>query len=339
MIYKDVTIYTPISRTSYTEYFGKISPAVKELERLSGYIKVKAGNEEISPLEIKYLYHTDPTIKKLFPPKVYRFLPRRKFYYKHYIRFKSRLTITDPKDFQRKEKLYLNFDDEVASLVKILIIYLNLAKPGGFNTSDGKIIIKEKIDRIEKRKEKFSPILSKIGEALELRDELKWPPIKELPIKEVFDFIQGHWTAIQNIPNNRIERALNAFSYLFHKNFSEDNASDLFYSVLGMEALFVSGHDNIQKQVDIKTQILFGERTNFKKRFNELYDFRSRYIHGQLDIVNHFFLDGLNDQIYTKHMGPLYENTLFAIMLLVASIQKHVELKKTELEFEYKLKK
>jgi len=339
MIYKEVTIYTPISLTSYTKYFGKISRIIKELERLSGYIKVKVDNQDISPIEIKYFYHTDPTIKKLFPPKFYKLLPRKKIYNKHFIRFKSRLTIADLKDFEKKEKFYYNLDYEVASFVRILIIYMNLAKPGGFKTSDGIIIIKEKLDRIEKRKEKFGPILSSIDEALELREELKWPPIKELPLKEVFDFIQGHWTAIQNIPNNRIERALNAFSYLFHENFSEDNASDLFYSVLGIEALFVSGHDNIQKQVDLKTQILFGERTNFKKRFNELYDFRSRYIHGQLNIVNRFFLDGMNDQIFNKHIEPLYNNTQFAILILVASIQKHIELNKIELEFEYKLKK
>ncbi|MGB4776029.1 MAG: hypothetical protein WBP45_12700 [Daejeonella sp.] len=337
MMYKDVTIYTPISNTS-SAYFGKISRSIKELEKLSGYAKVKVGDQEISSIEIKYLFHRDLTIKKLFPPKAYKFFPKRKIFNKHFIRFKSRLTISNLEDFEKKQDFYIDFEYEVASFVRVLIIYMNLAKPGIFKTGDGKVIIKEKTDRIEKRTEKFRPIFSLIGESLELREELMWPPISELPFKVVFDFIQNHWAGIQNIPNNRVERAINTFSYIFHDNSLDNSASDLFYSVLGIEALFVSGHDNIQKQVDKKTQLLFGERKNFKKRFSQLYDFRSRYIHGQLDIVNRFFLNGSDDQIYSKHMVPLYDNTLFAILIFVASIQKHIELKKTELEFEYKLK-
>lgn len=337
MIYKEVTIYIPLAITSYTEYFGKISRIAKELENLSGKIQVKHDNREIAPLDIKYFYYTNSSIKKLFPPRSYKFI-RRKFYSKHFIQFRSKITILNERDFDDRQDIYINFEYQVKSYVRVLLIYMNLAKPGGFKTTDGKVIIKEKLSRIEIKREKFEPILSIIGEALELREKLKWPPVKEFSIKQVFDFIENHWTAFQKTPNNRIQIALNAFSYLFHEDLVDNAANDLFYSVLGIEALFVSGHDNIQKQVDKKTQILFGERTNFKKRFNELYDFRSRYIHGQLNIVNNYFTYRLDDEVYNSHMGPLYDNTCFAVMILLASIQKHIELNKSELEFEYKLK-
>jgi hypothetical protein len=332
MIYKEVTIYTPLINTAgYSTYFDKILNVTKELNKLSGQISVRFDNKNISSLDIKCLNHTDSAIKKLFPSN------SKKRYDKHFIQFSSKYAIISKDDFDRKWTDFASFEYYVSWNVKMLIIYMNLAKPGAFQTSGGIMIVKEKIDKTSKKRQKFDSILSIVGDSLELRDKLKWPAIKNLKLKTVLDFLGNHWNAFEKLPNSRIQRALNAFSYLFHDAF-RDTGNDLFYSVLGIESLFVTGHDNIQKQVDIKTQILFGRRIDFKKRFNELYDFRSRYIHGQLNISNQYFGDDLDDHLYETHLNPLFENACFAVLILIASIQKHIELNKTELEFEYKLK-
>jgi len=68
-----------------------------------------------------------------------------------------------------------------------------------------------------------------------------------------------------------------------------------------------------------------------------LYDFRSRFIHGQLNLSNKYYAD-YTDSI-EQHLDKTYDNSSFAIAILIASIQKHMTLDKDELVFETVLKK
>ena len=70
----------------------------------------------------------------------------------------------------------------------------------------------------------------------------------------------------------------------------------------------------------------------------QLYDYRSRYIHGQLNFINKYFTDDKQDKAIDQMLNT-YEKSAFAIAILVASIQKHIEYDKEEFEFELILKK
>ncbi|HYK77932.1 MAG TPA: hypothetical protein VEV16_13220, partial [Daejeonella sp.] len=123
-------------------------------------------------------------------------------------------------------------------------------------------------------------------------------------------------------------RALNAFSQMFGKN-TDPNSSFLFWSILGIEALLAEGNNNILNQIKSKCILLFGEPKEFKKKINHLYDYRSRFVHGDINIPPKFFF------IDEKFELEYWEYLNFSISILIALIRKLIRDDKTEFNFEY----
>ena len=86
----------------------------------------------------------------------------------------------------------------------------------------------------------------------------------------------------------------------FHAGFSDDPTSralvaltnvmasvdvmQLFWALVGIEALFVSDRGGIQEQLREKIEALLGPREQFRKLIDGMYSIRSRLIHGAADI-------------------------------------------------------
>ena len=107
---------------------------------------------------------------------------------------------------------------------------------------------------------------------------------------------------------------------------------DLLWSLIGIEALYCSGKEGLSEQIFTKTQIFLGEIIDYKKKLKQMYDFRSRLIHGDLNIPpNHFYDDD------NPFRDQLFDSTVFAVAILTATLQKMVYENKKELNFKYKL--
>ena len=313
--------------TQYEGYFSKLNAVIAELCELSEKRHVVFFVEKQAALVIQKLSRHD--VEKVLSGK--KALRQSAYFIKFSTTYK------------------LNYEDELNTYwstvpfytewhVKYLLIYLNIAKPGAFDSRNGVITATLHIGNEKKIKKKEFPMFANVIHlSLDLLNEYKWPPVKELKIADTLEWIDKHWNAFTTTPKNRIQRALNAFSYLFHDSLSDNSPSDLFFSLLGIEALFVDGNENVQKQVDIKSQILLGKRTEFKRKFNELYEFRSRYIHGQLNFVNKYYIHDAERDV-KEHIFKTYDNSNLAILILTASIQRHMLLNRDELEFEFTLK-
>jgi hypothetical protein len=305
----------------------KLDEAIKELCSLSGKFQIRFENKVFSSLRIEKVNKTSVEIKSTFNSK------RRK-YVKYFLKFSSEYSLIN-KSFIKD---FMSFDYFAERYVRHFLIYSNVAIPGAFDTREGVIISKTIVGlAVEIEKKPFEMLATSLWDSLFIAEKYKWPKIQKLSILETLEFLQNHWSAFENLPVNRLQRALNAFSYLFHDNLGSNNHIDLFYSLIGIEALYVDGHDNVQKQVDKKSQILLGTRGEFKKVFGELYDFRSRYIHGQLNFLNKYYVNDLGEEV-GNHQSKAYDNASFAMALLIASIQKQIQLKKSELEFDIILK-
>lgn len=329
---KEVSVFVGINPTEFEDHFKqKFSTIAEEFERLSSIAFVTFDGRKLAPLTIAYLTQDEAIIARLFGREEIRRT-------RHFLKFTALLKISSKKEWEENENHFLNFEYYVNSYIRLLLIYLNLAKPGAFHVHGGYSVIVEKIDVSKRRVDSFDPLLSILPESLHFQVELQWPPIKSYDLCDFYNWLTNHWQSFETRANNRLQRALNAFSYLFHDTLVHESDGDIFYSILGIEALFVVGKDGIQKQVDEKTQLLFGRRQQFQKRFSQMYDFRSRYVHGQLDLTNKFHVDDNNEESVDSHLRPLYENCCFAILILVASIQKHFELNKEHIDFELTLK-
>ncbi|QOY36478.1 hypothetical protein AWH56_001945 [Anaerobacillus isosaccharinicus] len=96
-------------------------------------------------------------------------------------------------------------------------------------------------------------------------------------------------TTLEVTPNST-GRALSSFSFLLGKDYT----NILFRSVMGIEALYAKGTSSLQEQVREKSQLILGKQEAFKKVYTNMYNFRSRYIHGDLDFPTDHSLDMTN---------------------------------------------
>lgn len=334
-IKKIVEIFVSLmSGGEYEASLGNFNNTVDELISLSGSIDIVYKKNIISKLTIKKLTKRNKEVKEIFKDK-YLFIGIDTI-----LKFSTSIEIQNTEQLEQKEDHYFSFEYLVENYVQHLIIYSNLAKPGAFDTREGVIKIKEISGDITTKFKEFPILENSLTYAVGLSNKYNWPPIKELPLKKSLDWLRQHWSAVESISENKIQRALNAFSYLFHDNLLSvaNSSGDLFHALIGIEAIYVNGNINIQEQVNQKSQILLGSRSNFKKVFSELYDYRSRYVHGQLNFINRFFVDDKED-IAIEQLLKIYKHSAFAIAILVSSLQKHIELDKNEFEFELILKK
>ncbi len=328
---KKVEIFVPIMNgVEYSDYFGNINRVFKEFLQLSGMIEIKFQNRPISILKIQKMTKRNSEIKKVFGNQYERSV------IKNFFRFYTELIIDDKKEVAEKKYHYYSLEYFVEGFVKQLLVYSNLAKPGAFDTREGKIRITEFLDTEKIQISDFTMLANSIPYSLELCEKYKWPPLKELPLNSTLTWLYHHSFALENLSKSRIQRALNAFSYLFHESFKDNDPGDLFFSLIGIEAIYAQNSNNIQDQVNQKSQLLLGKRNEFKKIFNELYDYRSRYIHGQLNFTNKFFFD--DEESAIEQILKTYEKSAFAIAILTSTIQKHIEENKEEFEYELVLK-
>jgi hypothetical protein len=174
-------------------------------------------------------------------------------------------------------------------------------------------------------------------EAIELARELGWPPIKELRLEDCIQWLQSIPGLIDGSPKGRAGRAVAALSNLQHDGFV-DSSVELMWAMVGLEAIYGEGVNGLAAQIFGKSQVVLGEVTQHKKRIRGLYDYRSRFVHGDLDFpVAYSPYDTYPGDDDSEKVAYDYSN--MAQCMLLASIQRLVERKAMEFEFTYQLAK
>lgn len=163
------------------------------------------------------------------------------------------------------------------------------------------------------------------------RNSIEWnyPQLVEIDIKSVWEWLIKRDDFLNGFSENATTRAL--------INLLEITNSDvnmkLFRAVMGIEGLYTKGKSNLMEQVREKTQILLGPQNSFKKLYSNMYEFRSKFIHGTLDIPAKANIDFSNK--LSQHSEDLNRATNFAILILGATIQRIIVRKWDGLKFDY----
>jgi len=172
-------------------------------------------------------------------------------------------------------------------------------------------------------------IFSHLDFAYDSIKKIKWPYAESVSLETTVKWFKKHQIVLNSVSNSKASRAINALSQMFGK-ITEPNSSFLFWSVLGIESLLAEGTNNISNQIKSKSILLFGEPKEFKKKINQLYNYRSRFVHGDIDFPPKFFYyDEKFEQEYWEYLN-------FSISLLIALIRKLIREDKTEFKFKYK---
>ena len=197
--------------------------------------------------------------------------------------------------------------------------FTQISHPGTLWLGEGFVYLNNKqIDKVE-------GISSTLFEHNYLKDS--WPSKTNVSIIQVWNYILNKTTLFEKFSSTKIERALSSFTYLFSDSYHKDIPVALFWSLSGLEALFVDGDVGITQQLNDKIQVFLGEIETDKKRLKKLYNFRSSLIHGGMSIPIKDAI--INDE---KHLDELYEMNTFASIILVSSLQKIIKNNLTELK-------
>jgi hypothetical protein len=303
---------------SYREYFWNF---LDELEKLSA--KDFNYREDLNISKLKFRFGTENELKLVEHIWEYNFMFCDKL-------LLLDINIEDVKTKEDQNKII----EPVQSLLRDLIITQCIAKQGiaDLGTFSTRFQATNQIGRI-------SPCIHALDVAVQTSEKYSWPKLKEQSLKETLAWYSKYYSETKGISKTKLGRALHAFSYNFETKGGKKAPSDIFWAVMGLDPSYGEGNQALQKQLNQKSQLLLGARSEYKKRFSQLKDFRSRWIHGDLDFENKFSDNdyGMSEEI-DLYFDKMYDSAGFASAILIGTFQELILSKLNTLEFEYVLK-
>jgi hypothetical protein len=234
--------------------------------------------------------------------------------------------------FSDKKDLYLHLaSEDIAKTTYDLLIAVNIAKHGLITTNRGAIFT----DNIYRGS--INGTNNNFYEASKIAESNGWPKVFDIPIIKVWVWLNSFDFFKNSIGEGNIGRAVAAISYLLKDTVSDIHVSinlDIIWILIGLEALYGKGNTGLKSQLNEKAWVFLGEPTEGKKKLGTVYDFRSRLIHGDIDIPFSYCLyDG--DPKYRNLVEKLEDSRLLVVAVLLSSVQKLILDDKKELNFKY----
>lgn len=212
------------------------------------------------------------------------------------------------------------------SRFKNFLMFSQLAVPGSILTGTGIIL------RNGKHYHDFRPLSSSLLSVVFSKND-SWPYTRHVPLRKVWNYIVNSTSILTKKSETKIENGLNSFSYLIDNK--SDSMQSLFWAMTGIEALYADGEIGIGYQIDSKAKVLLGEPNENKKLLKKLYNFRSKFIHGNMRIpVNSGFLTEDDEDEYEDEF---YQMECLAARLLTATLQEIIDRDLKKFDFEFKL--
>lgn len=233
--------------------------------------------------------------------------------------------------FDQRVRIYVETAcTELYSTLIDLYLAASVASPGSFYFWETWLYVDQKLLKRE------DGALSSLDNARERAAELKWPPIQTLSIRDVYTWLQ-HLPGFNDRRGiGRVGRAVAALSYLIKTPMNDQGELSLVWALLGLEALYGVGNVGLKSQLLEKSEALLGPRLANKKQYGWMYDFRSRLIHGDTDLLfRHNDFDGTPE--FEKSWSERYECEGLAAAVLLATLQYLCINKTYSLEFKYSL--
>lgn len=176
------------------------------------------------------------------------------------------------------------------------------------------------------------------GRVAEARAEFAgaaWPEFTDLPLGDTLAWLHSIPGFKEGVPVGALGRAVAALSHLLGHD-EESVGADLMWAMIGLESLYTGGREGLSEQLRAKISALLGEPTAERSRFKSLYSYRSRFVHGGLDMpLSYTPFDGVD--AFWESQGTTYKNEKTAIAILVSTLQRMAMDGRRELTFRWQL--
>jgi predicted restriction endonuclease len=105
--------------------------------------------------------------------------------------------------------------------------------------------------------------------------------------------------------------------------------------MLRLEALYTAGgEESITRQLIRKTELLLGPQEKFRSVVKRMYDYRSRFIHGQISFPS-AYCEYEGTRSFESYVDEIGEASDMALAILIATLQKMAREDRTSVRFEY----
>lgn len=139
----------------------------------------------------------------------------------------------------------------------------------------------------------------------------------------------GYWNGL---PDRNVARALNIFSHAHHQHHQLNTLHDIAWIVAAVETILTENNVEIRARIARRVRLLCPDVAEkfSRKRLLAAYDFRSRFLHGDIKIPNHF---SEGSSRYTNYRGEFNEAGDVLALVLIRTLQSLAEAGATELAF------
>jgi hypothetical protein len=208
-----------------------------------------------------------------------------------------------------------------------LIVVANIARVGSLEIDRGVIVGRD--GQLSARTNAMSAY--SLREASNFAASIGWPTLQRLDFAKVWNWAMKQEGFLKRFGGGPTGRAINAFTYSFEA--IRTDPRKLFWALVGIEALYVKG-PSVMEQVREKVWLFLGAQDSHKKKISQLYNFRSRFVHGDLDFPGMYFLHRATPS-FDEYTDELHESVSLAEAILVATIQELVQRDWKGLSFSY----
>jgi len=268
----------------------------------------------------------------MMPPSFIKFTCRLE-YTDEYI--DGYLTPSDPADDHRiprydvEQLIATDTSKDLAGVFLDTVIAANIARLGSLNYTRIFHFVDDELKAVD------DGIRGIPGDVTDQAIERGWPTFNELSVHQVARWLYGVPRFLSRESSTRLGRALAAASHILTSNWSWSEL-DLAWALLGLEALYADGNSGLQQQLADKTEVFLGRRATHKSGMSSMYNFRSRFLHGDIDLLYAHNLHNQSDR-YTRIQNPLYESEFTAIAVLFSTLQRMCMENRYELRFGYQV--
>lgn len=188
----------------------------------------------------------------------------------------------------------------------------NIAKPGAFQFTKRYLFQNRQLQR------KIGGTMNSLDRALDVFNKYSWPPISNLDVFNMWDWLERIPGFTSGEARSALGRAVGLLSYLLCDHWKDENELALVWALIGLEAIYGKGNIGLKSQLIEKTELFLGPRTTHKKEFGNMYDFRSRLVHGD----KNFHFRGFEGGFESSFSRKLMDSEDFAVATLISTLQR-----------------
>lgn len=222
----------------------------------------------------------------------------------------------------------------VVNILYQIFLAMNLAIPGSCDFYSVDVYpVSSELDDADK-KERLWLSGSIFESATEFQKDFGWQILQNIPILKVLQWIQRIGVSESHFASSTTERAIYGMLYVCNQpNFSP---SEVVWLAQALEALFDTPQAGISQILRDRIFLVLGEPKEnlkkIKKAINAFYDYRSRYVHGEISIPNPMSMR-LSDSSLDQFQEELMKHIDLAMLLITATLQRLILLDGNTFEF------